>query len=343
MTLTGPEAFDPDVAPDVLMFSPDGKQLLVGGSALPENRLAPHLSVFDVGTRKRTVRLAGHSACVRDVAFSQDGKLMASCGDDNEVRLWDTQKWELVRRITHQEGGDQLLSVAVSPDGSLVIAGSNSSFVVAFDAATGRQLWTLDLPKPWNRGQMVVGLRFAQGGRLFVAGTDSGRVFVCGIDKGKAKIVKNWSVFPEDSNLQDGIPELERIDLSPKGDLVAVAAYLSEAAPRKEGYGLSLWEVATGERIADLGGHRTGTFAVAFFPDGDLLVSGGKAAEGEKAAGELKVWSVRQKRLLAVQQTLKKYRVWALAVSPDGSRLAVGNPFEPLVMWRIDTDSGMKK
>ncbi len=109
-----------------VQFSKDGSQFLVSGWVV---------RTFETATRKPIAEFL-HNAYVRAAAYSPDGTLIATAGNDSTLRIWNAKTGEQVRSVML---ADAAWSVAFSPDGaSIAVGGQTKSSVLMFDVATGQ-------------------------------------------------------------------------------------------------------------------------------------------------------------------------------------------------------------
>jgi WD40 repeat protein len=132
-----------------LELSPDGKQLAVGGG---EPSQTGTVLFYDAAAPARPVsKLAGHSDVVYALAWTADGKRVATASFDKTVKVWDlpaampalTVPALTVPALTVKDHTDAVLAVAFSPDGKTLVSGGRDHSVKVFDAATGKSLRTL--------------------------------------------------------------------------------------------------------------------------------------------------------------------------------------------------------
>ncbi|KAJ5453440.1 uncharacterized protein N7458_004396 [Penicillium daleae] len=128
--------------------------------------------LWDAATGGLQQTLKGHVGSVRSVAFSPDGRLLASGSLDQAVRLWDTVTGALQQTIEYNSGwvpirysqrySSSAPSVAFSPDGRLLASGSYNQRVRLWDTATGAIQQTLkghsgsDLSAAFSPGRWMV-------------------------------------------------------------------------------------------------------------------------------------------------------------------------------------------
>jgi WD40 repeat protein len=107
-----------------VLFSPDGEWLLV--------RAGQSMLVWDASNlHKRPLKVRGGKKQVTAVAFHPSGRFLAATSNDQTVKLYDTQSWEIAKTYTWDIG--RMRSIAFSPDGTLAAAGSDTGKVVVWD------------------------------------------------------------------------------------------------------------------------------------------------------------------------------------------------------------------
>jgi WD40 repeat protein/uncharacterized caspase-like protein len=153
-----------------MAFSPDGRTLVTGGveskanidlaammsgkrpkgskSADPQDvfkdfkvEAIGQAQIWDVASGRELGALKGHGRAVGKVAFSRDGKLLATAGTDNTIKIWDfAAKRELLTLTGHTSIID---SLDFSPDGRLIASAGEDGSTFLWDAKTGEHLLTL--------------------------------------------------------------------------------------------------------------------------------------------------------------------------------------------------------
>jgi WD40 repeat protein/serine/threonine protein kinase len=146
-----------------LAFAPDSATLAVGRG--------PQVELWEVAGGKLRRTLTGHTNTVASLAFSTDGKLLASGARDHSVRLWETAGWQQKAVLIGHES--VVTSLAFAPDGRVLASGSGDATVRLWHVATAQELLTLR-----GRFGTVTGVAFAPDGKT-LASVGDGPVPVC--------------------------------------------------------------------------------------------------------------------------------------------------------------------
>ncbi|MCI0463448.1 MAG: sigma-70 family RNA polymerase sigma factor [Gemmataceae bacterium] len=278
--------------------------------------------------RLGTLRLR-HGSPVLFLAFSPDGKTLASGGWIKTARLWDVETGKEPRAFDlPQKPGAERANVVncltFAPDGKALATGSIDGPIYLWETATGQRLRTLE----GHKGS-VGSLAFTPDGKTLISMLAHSRD-----GKGGEIILWDTATWKERRRLREAKGEFTgTLALSPDGKTLATAAANSPS--------VTLWDVETGERLRSLarrkdeGGVAWPIDRLAFSPDGKTLIGGG----GRSAD----LWDVARGTWL--RELAGRGDVWGRVptFAPDGKLIASAGNYSPVFLWDATTGKELHK
>jgi WD40 repeat protein len=292
-----------------IAYSPDGKYI-VSGSADNTVRIWDSENGYEIARMLpgyNKVIQSGHTyymSGVNSVAFSPDGKYVASGGTDGNIYIWDVSSKQEVARMTSVLKNDMgpytnydVLSVAFSPDGKYVVSGNMDNTVRIWDLATKQEV---------ARPSLYSSERFSPAGVRSVAFSPDDRYVVWGGDntihvwdtvKKQETLHMNHDHF--DYSIEGGIYSLEDSEKSSYGWVSSVAysydgKYILSASADNT---VRIWDAVTGQEISRIVHNEAftssgGVYSVAISPDGKYVAS-------VDSNGQIDLWLWRPDDLIA--------------------------------------------
>jgi RNA polymerase sigma factor (sigma-70 family) len=280
--------------PLAFAFSPDGTLLAFAG----HDRLV-HL--VDVASGRELRLLRGHADSVLAVAFSPDGKTLAS--GSREIRLWDpTTGRERLRLAGHEDG---VLEVAFFPDGKTLASVGVNDAVRLWDVVAGKELRALEAPMPLRARTFAI----APNGRLLASGHGDGLILLW--DPATGRELRHWRAH--------GFA-VSALAFAPDGKTLASGANWDSS--------VRLWDPATGQERLPFGGPRNGTAWLRFTGDSrSVLLSSRDSTERRWD------WTADRQRIVTTWET--PFPLVPLScVSPDGRvRASTRRRAHSVIVW----------
>ncbi|MGA7324741.1 MAG: caspase family protein [Rhodomicrobium sp.] len=247
---------------------------------------------FPGGTQARL--LQGHKGPVNSLAFSPDGKKIVSASDDHTAMIWDLEDHHEPLIL---EGHSDTVNLAAFLDhGASVVTASDDMTLSLWNASTGKLL-----AKMPGHNAKVRALDVSPDGNI-ASGDQAGVIRLWDGSKGKPQKVfaKQETAVGSLSFSKDG--------------LLLVSCPGAETWP----YRVIVWEVASGQRIAEYEKHDDIVLAAAFSPKTPELV-----ATGGGANNEIHLWDARTGNTKAILKG-RGSPIWAVGFSADGKKIAWG-------------------
>ncbi len=272
---------------NTLIFSPTEETLAIGNGDgtitiwnLKDN--SEHL-VIHVGTQ------------LHSLAFSPDGKILASEGRGAVIKLWDVVTGQELKSFEGHKA--DIYSLAFSPDGKTLASGSIDKTIRLWDVVTGHELKMLA-----SHIEGVTSVTFNPDGETLASGSFD-------------RTIRLWDVATGQELLMmlGHSEQVNSLTYSPDGQLLASA-----------GEDIKIWQVETGKIIKTLrrfnrpiglaksilAGHEAKVFDITFSPDGEVLVSG-------DTHGIIKLWDTKTSQ--EINSFFVPNSAFSLAFHPGGN------------------------
>jgi RNA polymerase sigma factor (sigma-70 family) len=327
-----------------IAFSPDSRTLASGGEV-------EMVRLWNLATGKEERRFdvkpplpkektgPPHDAgMVRALAFSPDGRILASSAWRCPVRVWEVATHKEIRSL--QVDGAGAFALAFSPNGKTLVSGGLGS-VRVWEVATGKEVRRFQAPQGW-----VSGVAFADNGRTLVSSIGStirlwevatGKEIVP--DRGHSARISSCILLPDRRTLVTGSSdntirwwdlatgkELDRftagsgsfygVNLSPNGAFAACTKEETVGETESQ-LGIQLWDLKTRKKLALL--WQPNIFGGFFCPDGKTLIT--QAWDVKERAGVFRLWDMATGKELRIIARIANGPQGS-ALSPDGKLLA---------------------
>ncbi|HEY9853738.1 MAG TPA: WD40 repeat domain-containing serine/threonine-protein kinase [Leptolyngbyaceae cyanobacterium] len=254
-------------------------------------------------TWKDVYSLTGHLSSVSTVAISPNGKIIASGGFDNTIKLWNLQTGELICSImSHSK---PVLAVAFNPDGKLLVSGSVANSIKLWDLSTQSLIRAFT-----GHSESVVSLSvdISPDGQMIASGSDDQKVKIWQLSDGKL-----LHTFKDSRGFN-------AVTFSPDGKMIAVGSSDNS---------VKLWNLVSGELVNNFTGHTRDVNAIAFSPNGKILASG-------SSDHTIKIWHLSSGKLI---RTIYGHSDWVrtVAFNPCEPILISGSEDKTIKLWQVNT------
>ena len=328
-----------------LAFNPDGTKLAV---ALRDNRVI----IFDSATLQNIgppYKVTTYETTV--IAFTAEGRLIAAGNNDDvddKIILWDVTNSRFIGQAIETKQR-QVLTIAISPDQTLLASGGADSSIVIWDRATQKELHRISV----REAGRITALAFNHDGKTLTAGSENRTVTLWDVATGNslapplvghpgllfAVAITNDNRFVLSGSAGSSLivwnvpnrPALAQNHALFPHTVISVAfSPDNQAVAFGSGEQVFLSSTPDLQQAKMLGIHHSGVSKVVFSPDGCILASAGDD-------GTVRLWDAATRSALGPPLNHPHRYVRSLAFSPDGKLLASADLNGYLIFWDVST------